>query len=529
MSYMASASRGGLAVLLLVGSAWAQPADDAARDDEQPPLVVKPEPAQKGKAGKPDKKAKPAPPPAAAEPQKPAVEPEPAAAEPPPEKPAPAPEKPAPAPEKPAAAEPAKPPPVAKLDAPQPGKPRLTVYAYEEGTTPEAGAAADAVEAAVAESLRPDPRIAFATTTEMLDPPIESDRALGRADLALVDAESEFSAMELDKAKQLLNDAVAAYNKHLPRLAARGGGTEFLRDAWLKLAKTQFFDGNPDAAREAMRYALVLDPTFTFKKELFPPTMKKMVVEARLLFETLGPGKLSIDSDPPGATVYLNGKKLPNPTPTEAPDASPGPNYVSFELRGYQTVTATVENKGEGQTSTVVQGLPRWPKNPFGHLDRARKDLDAAEPPRSLKEAAQTLGVDLVVLVRTAPGPDENKRTVLAYLYDARPDKMLKRSQTVAPKEEVPQAARALASELLKDVRLDGVWRAPEPPKKPSWWAKFSTKTKSDFVRFYHWKYFWYVVGGAAGAVVLSTAIGVGVAEHNRQTAANSVILFGGN
>jgi hypothetical protein len=418
---------------------------------------------------------------------------------------------------------------VAKLDAPQPGKPRLTVYAYEEGTTPEAGAAAEAVEAAVAESLRPDPRIAFATPSELLDPPIEADRALGRADLALVDAESEFAAMELDKAKQLLNDAVAAYNRHLPRLATRGGGTEFLRDAWLKLAKTQFFDGNPDAAREAMRYALVLDPTVTYKKELFPPTMKKMVVEARLLFETLGPGKLSIDSDPPGATVYLNGKKLPNLTPTEAPDASPGPNYVSFERRGYQTVTATVENKGEGQTSMVVQGLPRWPKNPFGHLDRARKDLDAATPPAPLKEATQALGADLVVLVRTAPGPDENKRTVLAYLYDARPDKFLKRTQKVAPKEEVPQAARSLAKELLDDVRLDGVWKPPAPPKKPSWWARFSTKTKSDFVRFYHWKYFWYVVGGAAGAVVLSTAIGVGVAEHNRQTAANSVILFGGN
>jgi hypothetical protein len=508
MSYMRSARLGGLAVLLLVGgSALAQ--SDAARDDEQPPLGEKP--------------AKPAParPAPKAEPGKSAPGTEAA----PGDEPAAAAGKPA----GPAAPTEAKPEPARVATVAGPQKPRLTAYAYEEGNGTGAVAAADAIEAAVAESLRGDGRVTLSTTGELLDPPLEADRALGRADLAIVDAESAFAAMELEQAKQLLNDGVAAYNKHLPRLGQRGGGTEPLRDAWLKLAKTQFFDGNPEASREAMRYALVLDPTITWAKTQFPPTMKKLVVEAKLLFETLGPGKLSIDSDPPGATVFLNGKRLDAVTPTEVPDAQPGPNYVSFERRGYQTVTATVENKGEGQTSTVVQGLPRWPKNPFGTLDRARKELDQSDTPPHLKESAQTLGVEMLLLVRAQPDAEEGKRRVVAYLYDSRPDRVLKRASAVVPEADVPQAARSLASEAMTGVRFDGIWKLPETPRKPSWWARFSNKTKQDFTKFYHWKYFWYVVGGVAGAVVVSTAVGVGVAEHNRQVANQAVILFGGN
>jgi len=455
MPYVRSASRGGLAVLVLVGgAAFAQAGGDA------PPL----------------------PPPVQA---------------------------PAPAPAAPAA----------------PALPRLTVHAYDEG---DGAAVTDAVENAAAEALRSDGRVSFSTKLELLDPPLEADRALGRADVAQVDAESAFTAMELDKAKQQLNDAVAAYNKHLPRLGARGGGTEPLRDAWLKLAKTHFFDGNADAAREALRYAFVLDPKVTFATTQFPPPMKKTFVEAKLLFETLGPGKLSIDSDPPGATVYLNGQKLPAPTPTEVPDAAPGPNYVSFEQRGYQSVTVTVENKGEGQTSSVLQGLPRWPKNPFGLLDRAKKELGQNDRPAHLHEAARAFGVELLLLVRSQPAVEEGKRTLIAYLYDARPDRVLKRATVVVPAAQAPEAAKGLAIEALKDVRLDGVW-APVAPKKASRWAQFSEKTKGDFKRFYHWKYFWYVVGGVAGAAVLSTAVGVGVAEHNRQTAAETVILLGGH
>src|SRR6476620_4427550 len=184
-------------------------------------------------------------------------------------------------------------------------KPRVTLHAYEEDG---ALATADAVEYAVGEVLAGDGRLTFRTIDALLQPG-DPARELGVADIQLVDAERAFSGMELDEARKLLEQAIATYQKRLPQLAGRGGGVTPLRDAWLKVSKTRFFDGDGDGARDALRYALTLDPQVTFAKAMFPPTMKKTFVEGRLLFETLGPGKLRLDSDPPGATVYVTGVK----------------------------------------------------------------------------------------------------------------------------------------------------------------------------------------------------------------------------
>jgi tetratricopeptide (TPR) repeat protein len=430
---------------------------------------------------------------------------------------------------------------VANAQGAEAPRPAITVHAYEESADPAAGAQADQIEARVGAALAGDARVAFSPALALLEPPDQATRSLGMADLDVADAEKAFAAMELDEAKKLLERAIATYQKNLPALADRKTRLKPLRDAWLKLAKTRFFDGNQEGARDALRYAFALDPAVGYSKALFPPTMKKTVVEAKLLFETLGPGKLAIDSDPPGATVLLDGVRLDKPTPTEVAEATPGPHYVTFVHRGFATVTALVENRGEGEASSAVQSLPRPERNPFGPFDRARAQLDKTEQPPHLKSAAEALGVELLILVRTDASPGGTTRRVSAYLYDARPDRVLKRIEKTAPVGEVPQAAGALVGPLLDEVRLDGVLPAapPPPPRPPTWWARFSeharadlvrfsTNTRTEMVRFYHWKYFWYVVGGVAGAVVVSTAVGAGVAAHNRQTADNTVVLLGG-
>src|SRR5262249_68245 len=138
--------------------------------------------------------------------------------------------------------------------------------------------------------------------------------------------------------------------------------------------------------------------------------MKKVVVEARLLFDTLGTGRLTIDSDPPGARVWLNGAPLPERTPTPPVDAPNGPNFISYERRGYAPITQAFEVAGGGEEARALAPLSRFPKNPLAPIDRARARIDQSPAPPTLKDACAQLGVDLLVLVRSArPGerPDE--------------------------------------------------------------------------------------------------------------------------
>jgi len=76
-------------------------------------------------------------------------------------------------------------------------------------------------------------------------------------------------------------------------------------------------------------------------------------------------------------------------------------------------------------------------------------------------------------------------------------------------------------------VRLDGVWAPPKAPEKPKWHQRLWVEMKDDWGRFRHWKYFWYAVGGVAGAVVIGTVVGATV-SHQKIVAAD-VILLGGN
>jgi hypothetical protein len=412
-------------------------------------------------------------------------------------------------------------------------KPRVTLHVYDLEDAPQAAPSqAEAVELALERLYTEDDRLAFKRFADIMEPADEIARTLGEADIGLVDAEKAFGEMDLDKAKQLLKEAIQTYQKHLPKLVVRGGGIEPLVDAWTKLAKVRFFDGDQAGARDALRYAFVLDPKLQWKPSLFPPQMKKTVVEARLLFDTLGPGKLTIDSDPPGATVWLNGVKLEKKTPTDPVDAQPGPNFISYTRRGYAPLSAIFEHNGSGESATATQPLARYPGNPLQPLGRARGTLDERDTHFPLlKEACEKMNTDMLVLVRLVHAVDPDgapKVRVLSYLYDTRADRIMKRADKRVEDKQVVEAARALSQVLLDGTPLDGVYKPPKKEPGRSRWSIFAEKARGDFIRFYEWNGFWYVVGGVAGAVVLTVVVGASVGAHQQQTVNNSVVLFGG-
>lgn len=388
----------------------------------------------------------------------------------------------------------------------------------------------ETIEAAFDEVLGADTRLRYTPFLALLQPPGEPQKALADADKALADANQAYADMDLDKAKQLLQTALKTYQKFLPDLAARPDAIAPMRDGFLALAKVRFFEGNVDGARDAIRYALVLDGTVKYNSKTFPQQMKKVAVEARLLYETLGVGKLTIDSDPPGAAVWLNGIKLPDRTPTQPIDAPPGPNFISYARRGYAPMTLAFEVAGGGEEAHALTTLQRHPGNPLGPVDRARAHLDDSPAPSTLKEACQKLGVQMLVVIKTdRPGEkDDEQPTILtAYLYDSRPARIINRIE-MKVEGELPATARVLARDLFAHTRLDGVWQPPAVAKKPPWSRRAWLAMKDDWSRFRHWRGFWYVVGGVAAAAVVGTVAGAAASANARQIATDTVLL-GGN
>ena len=507
----------GVGVTLSVALAtvsWAQ--------DRAPPMVFAPD-----EVSQPDAGAPPTPPPAATAPQEDDREQAPitGAARPEPAKPVE--EKPAPPP-KPIAAVP----PRAQL-APQAAAavavpPHVTLHVWE----PEKAtsfAPEESIESAMGEVLAADPRLHFRTLETLLSPPDAVDKELVDADRALADAKQAYADMDLDKAKGLLETALKAYQKNLPALATRSDSITPMRDGFILLADVRFFEGNQDGAKDALRYVFALDGSVKWNPKLFPPQMKKLVVEARLLYDTLGTGRLVIDSDPQGASVWLNGIKLPDRTPSQPIDAPNGPNFISYARRGWAPLTQAFVVAGGGEESHALATLSRYPHNPEAPIDQARAKIDDTPVLPSLKQSCAQLGVDMMVLVKTSrPGDreDEQPQILTGYLYDARPGRVINRVE-MKVEGDLAATARVLADALFRGVRLDGVWAPPKAPERPKWYARLWHDTKADWGRFRSWKGFWYVVGGVAAAVVVGTVVGVTV-SHSQRVAADTILL-GGN
>src|SRR5207302_262545 len=121
----------------------------------------------------------------------------------------------------------------------------------------------------------------------------------------------------------------------------------------------RFFDGNNDGAREALRHVFIFDPKLDYTPKLFPPQMRKTVIEGRLLFDALGSGKLTISSEPPGALVYVNGAAR-GTTPCTVIDVNPGPNYVTVVRRGFAPSSTVVEIAGGGEEAKSEITLARY-------------------------------------------------------------------------------------------------------------------------------------------------------------------------
>ena len=397
------------------------------------------------------------------------------------------------------------------LPTPAGGQPLVTVHVFDEEIS---GKVVSEVLGAFAEVLAKDSLVRYRDLADLLDPVDEATAAIAEADGQLKEAQAAFDQMDLENARNKAESAIRIYERRLPQLGAEPDGISHLRNAWIRLAAIRFFDGNNDGARDALRHVFVLDPTTEYSGKLFPPQMKKAVVESRLLFDALGSGKLNVQSEPPGAMVIINGV-VRGISPLVIDDAPAGPDYVSLARRGFVPLTAVVEVNGAGDEAKAEQTLTRFDNDPIGPLGSARAELGRETAPPSVVESANKLRVDLLALVTL--GSDGAVTRVTAYLYDQRSRRLLRKSEASG---EPAEAGRKAAVDLFNQVRLDGVYVPPAPVKVKSGWERFTDRFDGAAHEWRASKAFWPSVIVAAVVVAAGVGIGLGIGLRPHESAA---------
>jgi hypothetical protein len=385
-------------------------------------------------------------------------------------------------------------------------------------------ASVPSVRTGVADTLGGDTRLSYKSLAELMpEPADDADADLKSADSELEQGDMAFSGMEIAPAKEHLGKAVALYTDRAAELVKRDGSSQKLKTAWVLLAKVSFFDGDTSAARLALRHCLTLDPKLVFSTSVFPQQMKKLVTEVRAAYDAGKTGGVTVESVPPGAALTLDGVERPEKTPTTLTLPN-GPHDVRLQLAGHKRVNEVVEVPSANGSTKVSLALPEAPSRAEGLLAQGAGLDDAVAPPQ-LKDAADKLGVDLIMFVRVAPAAPGHVG-LRGWLYDARRQKVLKRAsrEPSAEDREVKLDAGFLAHDLTTGVGVHGT--VEPPPRKDTFadkWHRFQTS-----------KWFWPVVGAVAGAVVVGTAVGVGVGvseqrRHVDDDVVSATVLTGGH
>lgn len=377
--------------------------------------------------------------------------------------------------------------------APAGPPPRLVAHTFAHaGAFASARAFTRGLEAA----LTKDPRVAYVPLEAVLLDSAADDKALADADAKVGAARAKIEELDLAEATKLIKAALAGYEKLLYRLAARPKPIETLVDTYKLLAAARFIDGDQEGARDALRRARVLDPELVFDAKLFPPKMRRVFTEVKLLQDELGKGAIAVTSDPPGAEVLVNGVSA-GISPLKVPGLASGLNYVTLLQPGFLPTTTSVEVVG-GEEKKVDQALGRFDDDPAPLLERTRASLGEVTVSSGMRDLGRRLKADLLLFAFIRE--DRDNVNLSLYLYDTRSGKLVRTVKKTVARAEVEATATAMATEV--DPGTPAADLTLKPVKRPNLVWTYA-------VKFRRWKYFWPTVA-VTGALVL-TAIILGV------------------
>jgi hypothetical protein len=383
---------------------------------------------------------------------------------------------------------------------------RLVVHTFAEGN---AGALARTVQRGLVGALEKESRVAATSLESHFGDPAADDTLIADAEGKLTAARQKMDELELAEATKLVKAAIASYEKALPRLAQQPKPMAPLVQALKLMAAARFIDGDAEGAREALRRARSLDADLAYDAKLFPPKMRRMFTEVKLLLDELGKGALAVQSDPSGAEVLLDGAPA-GTTPLRIASCGSGAHYLTFLAPAVPPMTVLVEVTG-GEEKKVDQALARFDDDPVPVLDRARMSTGEITVSAALRELARRVKADLLLLGNVAE--EKEGARVSFYLYDLRTGRLAKQVKRAVPTAELATTAAAAVAEMDPGrVALN-----PESAEGPT---ALHPTVGGFFLRtarkWRGWHYFWHSVAVIGGVALVSTIVGVAVASQPR-------------
>lgn len=395
------------------------------------------------------------------------------------------------------------------------GPPRLFIHVFDD-----AKVGAEALEGTLRgarAAFAGDARVVLVDVDGTLHDVGAEKAALAEADAAVDAANTQIMNLDLDAALVAVRKAVDSYEHYLPQLRERDGNLGRLTNAHRLLANASFLNQDVDAAMVSLHRMFVLRPELTYKRALFPPQMEQLVNAEQARMAALPRGSLDLDSLPRRAQLLVNGQPA-GVAPQSVPDLVPGPNYVTALMPGHPPTTVIVEVEPGPVITSAKIPLESYPDDPFAKLAAARTEVGGVSVGPRLSAAAARLGKpELLLLI--VPEAGENLMLV-GYLYDTRSGRLIAKARGESDPAYPGPPAEALARTLTRDVALDGGASAVAEP--------MVVKRKSGpgpLTRFRRSRWFWPVVGGAAGVVVLSVVISVASASADADSRARFVVL----
>lgn len=362
---------------------------------------------------------------------------------------------------------------------------------------------------AVRGALKANSRLRYVPLQALLEQPRGSFKRIDQAIDLVERAQEHLTNLESAKAIERLEKAVELFEYSFLGLIRIKPRTKPLADALRLLATAYFQDGQAKKAQETLQRLLVLEPKTAFDPKLFPQAMAQLVDDERLMFDEFGSSTVEITTEPPGARVYLNARRVGR-SPMEAQGVRRGFHYLTARLPGYRTTTMGLEVDPPKLAKITIK-LRRFKRDPVPDMARAFLEMGQPRPGPGLTALAARLNVDMIVIGKASP--DQDLGLISLHLYDFRLKTLLKGPVSTKvsqdfPKDKVDEALRM----LFADVPLDGkrpeqapVVEKPARRSFPETWASFRRS-----------KGFWPTVGVVAGVVVTGVVVGLAVGLQPR-------------
>jgi hypothetical protein len=170
------------------------------------------------------------------------------------------------------------------------------------------------------------------------------DKLLVKADKALWDAKELAGKEKYLSSAKLFKKAMSYYEKRFAKLV----DFDKYVDAALGVSLSYFFAGYDDNGEDALAPVMILKPTTVLQRRKVPKAAMEALDRLRKLYSKASSGRIRIESNPPGAVVYVDGV-LRGQTPTMVSGLWRGQHVMRLTRDGFNPVAKRFTASGRQQ------------------------------------------------------------------------------------------------------------------------------------------------------------------------------------